>query len=257
VGATHVAIHLLPASEADLSLLQGENPSRARLARFVEAAAAAAPSGARVLDAGAGDCRYATFFARASYESADFCQVEKTYAPMTYVCDLGQIPVEDERFDVVLCTQVLEHVPNPDVVLGELARVLKPGGTLWLTAPFFYAPHELPHDYYRYTEQGLRWLVERSGLKVVRLEWLEGYYATFAYQLEQAHGALTRRGDGANVGWRARAVIAFLGVVLLPLARFFKRLEFVHKHVTTGICKNHALVAEKPLIASDAGSRAT
>jgi SAM-dependent methyltransferase len=176
---------------------------------------------------------------------------------MTYVCDLGQIPVEAERFDMVLCTQVLEHVPNPQVVLAELARVLKPGGTLWLTAPFFYAPHELPHDYYRYTEEGLRRLVEGAGLKIRRIEWLEGYYATLAYQLEQAHHALAHRVDHGVVGWRARAVIALLRVALLPLARFFQRLEFVHKQVAAGICKNHALVAEKPLLASGAGSTAT
>ena len=51
------------------------------------------------------------------------------------LCDLADIPVEDARFDHVLLTQVLEHLPEPATVLGELHRVLRPGGTLWLTAP--------------------------------------------------------------------------------------------------------------------------
>jgi ubiquinone/menaquinone biosynthesis C-methylase UbiE len=49
---------------------------------------------------------------------------------------------------LVICTQVLERVADLSAVLRELYRVLKPGGSLWLTAPFFFAEHMQPHDYY-------------------------------------------------------------------------------------------------------------
>ena len=61
----------------------------------------------------------------------------------------------DGAFDAVLFTQVLEHVPEPARVLAELHRILRPGGTLYLTAPLVWELHELPHDYYRYTSEGL------------------------------------------------------------------------------------------------------
>ena len=75
---------------------------------------------------------------------------------MDHVCDLSQIPVESGKYDLVLMTQVLEHLPEPAKVLRELYRVLKPGGTLWLSTPFYYEEHEVPYDFYRYSQYGLR-----------------------------------------------------------------------------------------------------
>ena len=115
------------------------NPSRVRLEAFVKQAAADVPAGGWALDAGAGDCRYKRFFAGANYESADFAAAAgMTYGELTYVCDLTSIPVPDEKYDVILCTQVLEHVPEPRAALVELRRILKTGGRLWLSTPLFF-----------------------------------------------------------------------------------------------------------------------
>jgi ubiquinone/menaquinone biosynthesis C-methylase UbiE len=75
-----------------------------------------------VLDAGAGSAPYKSLFEHAHYESADFEQVDKPYAKSTYVCDLKKIPVEDERFSYVVFNQVMEHLPEPDLVLAELNK---------------------------------------------------------------------------------------------------------------------------------------
>jgi SAM-dependent methyltransferase len=104
------------------------NSSRLHLEGFLRRAAASVPAGSRVLDAGAGDCVYAPLFQGLQYESADFGKVDKPYGPLTYECDLAAIPFEDARFDMVVLTQVLEHIPDPGRVLTELSRVLKPGG---------------------------------------------------------------------------------------------------------------------------------
>lgn len=111
------------------------------------------PAGALVLDAGAGTAPYAELFSHARYESADFEKLEKEYAS-TYVCDLGAIPVEDARYDAVVFNQVMEHLPEPARVLAELGRVIKPGGRMIYTGPFFYEEHEGPYDFYRYTRSG-------------------------------------------------------------------------------------------------------
>jgi SAM-dependent methyltransferase len=75
-------------------------------------------------------------------------------------------PFADGEFGSVLCNQVLEHVFNPDVFLGEIRRVLQPGGRMLLTVPFVWDEHEQPYDYARYSSFGLKALLERNGFVV-------------------------------------------------------------------------------------------
>jgi SAM-dependent methyltransferase len=84
--------------------------------------------------------------------------------------DGDTLPFPDASFDTVLSVQVLEHTPRPEVLLSEMARVLRPDGILILTAPFSFRLHEEPHDYYRYTPHGLRHLCERAGLVIDEME---------------------------------------------------------------------------------------
>lgn len=116
------------------------------------------PSGARVLDAGAGQCRYKPFLMHTQYETQDFAQYKGNekgplkeswdYGKLNYICDINQIPVEDARFDTVLCTEVLEHVPDPISAMKELIRVLSPGGTLIITVPLGSGVHQEPYHFY-------------------------------------------------------------------------------------------------------------
>jgi SAM-dependent methyltransferase len=224
------------------------NSSRAYLDAFAREAAQAVPAGGKVLDAGAGDCRYSEFFVAAGYESADFCQVEKPYGEITHVCDLAHIPVEAERYDVVFCTQTLEHIRVPLNVLEEFYRVLKPGGQLWLTAPLYYEEHEAPHDYFRYTKFGLAALLEQAGFAVKRLDWLEGYYGTLAYQLRLAACSLPRHpwfyGRGiTGVMW---AAVIWLGRPLCALlSALFSRLDVKRKVTFAGHAINYLVVAQR------------
>jgi SAM-dependent methyltransferase len=225
------------------------NSSRTYLHRFLERAAGSVQPGQLVLDAGSGRAPYRGLFAHARYETADFVAVKgKKYAEQDYVCDLARIPVEDARFDHVLLTQVLEHIPEPATVLAELHRVMAPGGTLWLTAPLFYAEHEKPYDFFRYTQFGLRRLLEDAGFEVREIDWMEGYLGTLSYQARLLSRSLpsSRRDYGGGVR----------GLVLAAAAKLSKRvarraadrlaaLDLRHKFTGKGLPKNYQVVARK------------
>jgi SAM-dependent methyltransferase len=193
-------------------------------------AADSLPPEALVLDAGAGKAPYRKLFERVRYESADFKRYERR---QTYVCDLAAIPVEEARFDAAICSQVLEHVPNPAAVLSELHRVLKPGARLWLSAPLFYEEHQQPYDFFRYTQFGFRRLAEEAGFEVKALERLEGYDATLSYQLAMAARELPSR-------------LVPLRLLFALLARWFARRDVRRPDRERGMCKNYRLLLVKP-----------
>lgn len=84
--------------------------------------------------------------------------------------DAASLPFRSEAFDGVICSEVLEHVPDPRVVLGEVYRVLKPHGRLLLCVPFLNRIHGDPQDYGRYTDSFLRDTLERMGFREVEIE---------------------------------------------------------------------------------------
>jgi len=223
------------------------NSSRKYLRDFAEEAANSVPADSMVLDAGAGDCIYKELFHNVNYESADFCQVEKPYADVTYVCDLSNIPVEDNRYDLILCSQVLEHLPDPKKVLSELNRVLKPNGKLWLSAPFYYEEHEQPYDFFRYTQFGFKELLSKTGFTIEKIDWLEGYYGTLSYQFKSMAISLPLS-PGKYKGFFFKLsgpILAFMiKIGALFLSYYYGKADLKKKHTESGYCKNYCLVAK-------------
>ena len=86
----------------------------------------------------------------------------------------GQLPFPDSAFDTIVLSDVLEHVPDPELLWQEMARVLAPGGHALINAPFMYGLHEVPHDYGRYTAFALQRFAHRAGLQVSVLEAVGG-----------------------------------------------------------------------------------
>jgi SAM-dependent methyltransferase len=223
--------------------------SNVYLAKFAAEASAAVKPGGFILDAGSGESPYRHLFAHANYEAADLCaRSAREYPHVKYRCDLSSIPVEQERFDVVLCTQVLEHVPDPLAVLREFFRVLKPNGQLWITAPLSFEEHEIPYDYYRYTRYGWEQLLRTVGFTVERISWVQGYCGTVAYQLNLAwHHLPWRPSDfgGGIVGTAAAAFVFLTRPLLLPFAFIFSRIDLRHRYMGAGHCLDYCVVASK------------
>ncbi len=121
-----------------------------------------------VLDVGCGRKPYRDLVPAVRYVGLDVdSPVTRALGAADILYDGGNFPVADATFDGVLCSEVLEHVFTPEVFLGEIHRVLRPGGHLLLTVPFVWDEHEQPHDFARYSSFGLRALLGRAGFEVV------------------------------------------------------------------------------------------
>jgi len=88
------------------------------------------------------------------------------------VCEMNRF--SDGEFDVVIMSEVLEHVKTPHLAINEIYRVLREGGKLILTAPFLFEMHDRPHDYYRFTKHGLEYLL--SDFSQVDIESRNSYF---------------------------------------------------------------------------------
>lgn len=96
--------------------------------------------------------------------------------------DASAMPFADESFDTILCTEVLEHVINPEKVIAEFARILKADGVVITTAPFFYPIHDA-FDFFRYTNEGIAVIMKRYGLEIEEIRPLSGTGVTMAMML--------------------------------------------------------------------------
>lgn len=184
--------------------------------------------GARVLDAGAGEGRFKAYFAHTRYTAVDLAVGDAAwdYGQINVLADLEKLPFADGGYDAVVCTQVLEHVKRPQIVLQELARVLRPGGELYLTAPQSWYEHQQPHDYFRFTSFGLRYLFEQSGLTPVLVKPMGGYFWFLSFQLQRMHFWLwPPRPDESAIARVARIVTTLLirvvTLLLLPLPLYY------------------------------------
>jgi len=114
----------------------------------------------RVLDVGCGDQPYAELLAGAA-EAVGFDVPGNPHADLHG--SIEAIPVEDASFDVVLCLQVLEHVPDPAAAVRELRRAVRPGGRVLVTTHGIYPFHPNPDDLWRWTHTGLERLFRENG----------------------------------------------------------------------------------------------
>lgn len=122
----------------------------------------------RVLDVGAGQSPWRGWLPEATtYQGLDVGNAHEfgmdTNRPDIVYYDGTRIPFGDAEFDCALCVEVLEHSKSPELLISEIARVIKPKGTLLVTVPWSARRHHLPHDYHRFTRERLHELISLGG----------------------------------------------------------------------------------------------
>lgn len=155
--------------------------------------------------------------------------------------DAGALPFSDACFDGVICLEVLEHVPDPAMVMAEISRVLKSGGRAWISMPFLYPLHDAPFDFQRYTAFGLGRDANRAGLEVVRL-----HRSGHAMRTAGLLVCLAIAG-GANEqhGWRKWLMLPFALVAVLAINMVAWAASIVWSD-WTNLTSGHELEVRKP-----------
>lgn len=197
--------------------------------RWVEDALAAIPAGWRLLDAGAGECRYRAHCAHLRYVSQDFgayngagdgaaLQTQKwDNAQIDIVSDITAIPEPEGSFDAVLCSEVFEHLPDPIAALREFARLLRLGGRLILTAPFCSLTHFSPfHFATGFSRYWYRHHLPACGFEIQSAEENGNFFEYLAQETRRLRGVAGRYAGGALSDEEQRAI----GTVLGALERF-------------------------------------
>ena len=88
------------------------------------------------------------------------------------------IPFNNAHFDIAIAIEVFEHLSEPSKAITEIQRVLRPNGLLFLSIPFIYGEHEMPHDFQRFTLMGLKTLVEENQFQIIELKKLNDNLGT-------------------------------------------------------------------------------
>ncbi len=196
----------------------------------------------RVLDVGCGAQPYRCLLPKAkSYLGIDTVEAKQRFGyevPETRYFQGTAWPVSDRVVDLVLATEVLEHVLEPTRFLSEARRCLRPRGTLILTVPFSARWHYIPHDYWRFTPSSLRVLLEEAGFSDLRV-FARGNEITVACY--KALGAIF-----SLVAGRSSVVERLAGTVLLPLVLPLAALGHCSLRCNGGDdCLGYTVVARK------------
>lgn len=193
--------------------------------------------GGQLLDIGCGKMPYRDYILKNSeVEQYTGLDIESALAydqsiKPDFTWDGNVMPFNDNSFDCAFATEVLEHCPDPEKILKEVHRVLKPGGVFFFTVPFLWPLHEVPHDEYRYTPFSLEKKLNNTGFRTIKLQATGGWHASMAQML----GLWVRR------SYIPMAKRKILSIILKPVIKKLiamdanKNVTFKESQMITGL----------------------
>jgi SAM-dependent methyltransferase len=168
---------------------------------FVIGQLEALPDGASILDAGCGSQRYRKNCNKLDYKSQDFGAYHKDekdtfgtnmlggdggyeYGAIDYLGNIWNIDEKPDSFDVILCTEVFEHIPLPNETIAEFSRLLKSGGQLILTAPSNCLRHMDPYFFYSgFSDRWYEYILAQNGFELIKIEPVGDYFSWMSVEI--------------------------------------------------------------------------
>lgn len=156
------------------------------------------PKGLKILDAGAGELRFKKYCTHLEYFSQDFGKYDGSgdgiglqtgswdNSGLDIVSDITNIPVGDNSFDVILCSEVFEHIPDAVLTLKEFDRILKPGGILLITAPFNSLTHFAPYHFSGYNNYWYKHHLSNLNYTIELLDHNGSWFSFVAQELRRS-----------------------------------------------------------------------
>lgn len=138
-----------------------------------------------IYDLGCGEAPYKDWFLQFGehYVGVDW-SVSFHNIKADIVANLNEpLPIESAIADTVLSFSVMEHLSEPQKMLSEAYRILKPGGSMILQVPWQWSIHEAPYDFFRYTPYGLRLMLERAGFVDIKVQAQAGFFTMMVMKI--------------------------------------------------------------------------
>jgi len=198
----------------------------------------------RLIDVGCGTKPYESLFAPVvgSYLGVDYPQtMETNYGAQTKAdifAECLNTGLPDCSFDTLLSTQVMEHIYDTREFIRECNRILVPGGIGIFTIPFVWQCHSEPYDFYRFTKYSIRRLFSESGFEVLKIENLEGAYAT----LIQARIVSLLAREHMNLF--VKIICRLRNLLLIPYLNY-KAIHLDRVFYSDKMCLNYLLIVRK------------
>jgi ubiquinone/menaquinone biosynthesis C-methylase UbiE len=218
---------------------------------WLEQAIKKIPKGESILDAGAGELQYKKYCADLKYTSQDFGQYDGAgteglqtgkwdNSKLDIVSDITNIPIKDQSFDNIMCIEVFEHLPEPQLAIKEFSRILKPGGKLILTAPFCSLTHFAPYYYANgYSKYFYEKILKENGFHILEISYNGNY---FEYLAQELHRIVKMGNKYSKMGVFVKFMIMCL---IFPLLILLNKLSKNDKGSEETLCFGLHIIAIK------------
>lgn len=133
----------------------------------------------KLLDIGCGNKPYKEMFDDITEEYIGCDVVQSNMNMVDILCEATNIPLENNSFNTIFSTQVIEHVADHQQMIREAHRLLKHEGVFIVSGPLYWHIHEEPFDFFRFTKYGFQYILENNGFEVIEILANGGKWATF------------------------------------------------------------------------------
>lgn len=209
------------------------------------------PRGEAILDAGAGETQYKRFCEHLVYTAQDFGEyngdgeegLQKSQwdnSKLDIVSDITDIPVKDRSYDNIMCIEVFEHLPQPQLAIKEFARIIKPKGRLIITAPFCSLTHFAPYYFSSgYSKYFYEKFLEENGFSILEISYNGNYFEYLAQELRRIPSM------GRKYSQMNRVKKITIKVLIIPLLFLLQNLSKYDSRSNEMLCFGLHILAQK------------